>query len=322
MSAIAIIGAGLAGISAARSLREAGHEVIIFEKSRSYGGRCATRIWEGNVVDHGVQYFYRGNSVDIVDQSFHEALNRLDSNLIGEIAAPIVNELFEIEPQHSPRCYYLPGNNRLAKALAEGLPIQFEHDIASLVSDGAGWRIGEDYFDAVISSAPWPQSAKLFGMESVDDELHYHRCLTAFYLIEGSPSGRAAEFYGIRDRSGGPISWTACENHKRNRIVPNETILVVQTSHDFSVEHWDVTGEEWTKRLQTTLAERWSLSETRFQKRFSHRWRFSRAQRSISPSLPPGIYLTGDSMVTSNVRSVWRSGVETAKRVLAQLNAT
>lgn len=39
---IAIIGAGIAGITAARTLAKAGHHVHVFEKSRGAGGRMST----------------------------------------------------------------------------------------------------------------------------------------------------------------------------------------------------------------------------------------------------------------------------------------
>ena len=51
-----MIGAGLAGLAAARSLADAGVTVTVFEKSRGVGGRTATRregLW---AFDHGAQY--------------------------------------------------------------------------------------------------------------------------------------------------------------------------------------------------------------------------------------------------------------------------
>ena len=39
----AIIGAGIAGITCARTLAQAGHQVTVFEKSRGPGGRMSTR---------------------------------------------------------------------------------------------------------------------------------------------------------------------------------------------------------------------------------------------------------------------------------------
>ena len=54
---VAVIGAGMAGIGAARLLADAGFRVVVFDKSRGMGGRCATKRWEGHSVDHGAQYF-------------------------------------------------------------------------------------------------------------------------------------------------------------------------------------------------------------------------------------------------------------------------
>ena len=53
---IAIVGAGIAGLSCARKLQQAGHEVIIVDKSRGLGGRLATRRLAGTHADHGVCY--------------------------------------------------------------------------------------------------------------------------------------------------------------------------------------------------------------------------------------------------------------------------
>ena len=52
---IGIIGAGIAGLTAGRQLARHGHEVIVLEKSRGYGGRLSTRYSEPeqNIkVDH------------------------------------------------------------------------------------------------------------------------------------------------------------------------------------------------------------------------------------------------------------------------------
>ena len=54
---IAIIGAGMAGITAARTLSQAGYRVTVLEKSRGAGGRMSTRRSEFGGFDHGTQYF-------------------------------------------------------------------------------------------------------------------------------------------------------------------------------------------------------------------------------------------------------------------------
>jgi len=54
---VAVVGAGIAGITAARTLAQAGWHVIVFEKSRGAGGRIATRRTEWGGFDHGAQFF-------------------------------------------------------------------------------------------------------------------------------------------------------------------------------------------------------------------------------------------------------------------------
>ena len=55
MKRVAIVGGGLAGISAARYAQEAGLYVEIFESSDRCGGRVAHDVVDGLVIDHGFQ---------------------------------------------------------------------------------------------------------------------------------------------------------------------------------------------------------------------------------------------------------------------------
>ena len=54
---IAIIGTGIAGLSAARALRDAGHVVQLFDKSRGSGGRMSSKRSDAGSLDMGAQYF-------------------------------------------------------------------------------------------------------------------------------------------------------------------------------------------------------------------------------------------------------------------------
>ena len=52
---VAVIGAGLAGLSAAITLQDAGLEVEVYESSDRVGGRVATDVIDGFLCDRGFQ---------------------------------------------------------------------------------------------------------------------------------------------------------------------------------------------------------------------------------------------------------------------------
>ena len=53
---IAVIGAGISGLVCARRLQQAGHRVVVLDKSRGVGGRVATRRLHNTIADHGARY--------------------------------------------------------------------------------------------------------------------------------------------------------------------------------------------------------------------------------------------------------------------------
>ena len=59
----AVVGAGLAGLSAADELRRAGAEVMVFEARERVGGRVwSRRLDNGAVVEMGAEYILPGNT--------------------------------------------------------------------------------------------------------------------------------------------------------------------------------------------------------------------------------------------------------------------
>lgn len=314
MKHVAIIGAGISGLVCARKLTEAGCKVTVFEKSRSLGGRCATRKWRDHIVDHGAQFWTIDN--DEFRKSLHDVVNR---DHLRTIAAPVLDVGGSELPSHgNGRYYYVPGNNRLGAALAAPLDVRMETRVMEARPEKGKWRIEEDVFDAIVSCAPYPQTAAILGLNPSD--ALYAPCLTAFFEFPGAWTGNTRARYGILDRLGRrEVSWTSCENHKDGRIASGKTVIVVEASRDFSNAHLEDDPDDYLPPLLKSVHETWEIPiSLQAAGTFAHRWRFARVLQPLPDSFtpPPGVYLTGDSLGESGVEQVWLEGLRAAERVL------
>ncbi len=128
---IAIIGAGIAGLVAARTLADHGLDVQVFEKSGGVGGRMATRrTVDGLQFDHGAQYFTaRGEKFSRhVHSWIHDGLVRQWDGRIVELSDGTVMA----EKQETARYVAVPGMNAIARSLATDLNITLDTTITDL----------------------------------------------------------------------------------------------------------------------------------------------------------------------------------------------
>lgn len=302
---VAVIGAGMAGIGAARLLADAGWRVVVFEKSRGLGGRCATKRWEGHSVDHGAQYF------TMRDKDFSRAVRAACGGDLLEIRAPILDEHGHELPRED-RFFHALGNSRLARALAEGLDVRTGITVESVEQR----RIAGEEFDIVLSTAPWPQTAKLAGLSAPQNP--YVPCLAGLFVYEGEWVGETAGRYAISDRSGNVLAWSACENHKMSRVAAGCTVMVVHASEAFSRARLEDDPASWVLDLRHLLEERWEISSGAFRGMHPHRWRYARVSEGMEiPALPEGWHFAGDLLVESRVEAAWLAGRGAARRVLA-----
>jgi hypothetical protein len=235
---IAIIGAGIAGVSAGRLLADCGHEVTLLEKSRGYGGRCATKRWEGHVVDHGAQYFtMRHHDFSaVVQKACGESLHRITAPVLDEHGAPLPD---------TGRYYHRDGNSRLGRSLAAGLTLRTE----TTVTDARA-LLAE--YDRVLSTAPLPQTAALFGL-TIPAE--YIPCLTILLAYRGEPNGLCREAYAVSDHTS-DLAWSACENHKAGRIAAGCTVMVAQMSDAFSRKHLESPPADYPALVRAMVERR------------------------------------------------------------------
>lgn len=148
---IAVIGAGLAGLTAARDLHEDGHTVVVWEKSRGPGGRTSTRRGPGGLrFDHGAPFLHDGD-LPLDDAA---ATTRFRLSLPG---GAVREEVIGA-----------PSANAPAKLLADGLDVRVSQRVETILRSGErGYHLAAEdggamgVFDAVIVTAPAPQAADL-----------------------------------------------------------------------------------------------------------------------------------------------------------------
>lgn len=310
---VAIIGAGLSGLSCAQALQAAGVSVRVFERSAVIGGRCATQLWQGHLVDLGVQYFTVQS-----DDFKKELLIRLRQ--FRPIILPIVDQNNEVVPNRfGPRFYVLQGNNYFAHVLSHGLDIRLNTEVKTVTFRSSGIQCLGETYRVVVSSLPGPQTARLFALpESPAD---YEPCLVALLEYAGTDLGRSRECYGRILPEGEPIEASYCENNKVGRIVGDKTVFVVQAAPPYSCEYADAPSETYLPDLIRKHEEIWNIPPGHITAAYGHCWNYAHPiqGRRRRTDLPPGAFICGDSRADSTVESVWLDGHKAAREVLTYL---
>lgn len=186
VSSIAIIGAGIAGLSAATRLTAQGHAVTLFEKARGPGGRLASRRTSEGPIDIGAQYFTAR------DPRFQSALEQWRAagvvatwgeRLLSLGKSASDESQWQRLRDDSTRYVASPRMSALSRHLSEQLPahasLHSETRITRLIADDGTasdkrWRLedsdGDQHgpFDHVVISAPAPQARALLSTAGTD----------------------------------------------------------------------------------------------------------------------------------------------------------
>ncbi|HBE68101.1 MAG TPA: deoxyribodipyrimidine photolyase, partial [Planctomycetaceae bacterium] len=284
---IAVIGAGIAGCIAARTLADHGLPVQIFEKSRGAGGRMATRRTPTGEFDHGAQYFTARDPRfrRLVDDWARQGVAGRWKGRIVAYEAP--GSMRDCPDQH--RFVGVPAMNRVAKHIAGDLNIATETQVASVepckvgsggdasgerlrLIDAQGNSLGE--FDRVIVTAPAPQATEILSkFPSLVQVLAGCQLNPCWAAMLGWPEELDLPFDGAFINTGW-LSWVARSGRKPGRGHDGEH-LVVHASADWSRTHLEETKEDVAARmlqeLEQVIGRALPVPETSI----GHRWRYA-----------------------------------------------
>lgn len=316
-----VIGAGISGLMAARTLADAGLDVLVLDKARGVGGRMATRRIESARFDHGAQTItpHDPQFQRLVDGWVSAGVARLWTHSLSNGDDPVIG----------PHFCGCDGMTAIPKLLATGLDFRLDTRVISIAPGNSRWiiRTGrEEEFEAeaIISSAPIPQSLEMLraGYAVLPTyvlghlvNVPYDPALAVMLLYDS--------LSGIAEPGGMYLNDSAIscmiDNHAKG-ISPNGHGVTVLTTAPYARAHWDAPDNEIVAAM-TARAAQWLPGKLLSAQ--VHRWRYSRPTTSYpEPFLlvdqPAPLLFVGDAFGHGTVEGAALSGLHAGSALLAR----
>lgn len=343
---VAIVGAGIAGLSCARTLNDHGWPVQVFDKGRrAPGGRCSSR-WDGEseyarwVVDHGA-------SLLVPDGPRFR--RHLRSWAQDGLVAPWEGRFVRFEDgrarpeQGHERWVATPTMSTLAAHLADDADVTLDVRVDRVARDGERWRLsgvrgsgppgsgraGEPIdlgaFDVVVIATPAPQAAPLLAaapsLALRAEHVAMDPCLVAMVAFERSVEpGWDAAF-----DSTGELQWMSRESSKPERPTRADDpdaldAWVLQAGPKLSEALLELPADAFADELLARFEARVGPLP-RATWRQGHRWRYAQVSDPVGEpclfDVGARLGACGDWCLGPRLEDAFESGVAMAGRVLA-----
>ncbi len=319
---VAVVGAGVAGVSCARQLADAGHAVQLFDKSRGVGGRLATRQVEWvdehggpreAAFDHGAPGF-TARSADFA--AFVGAAQRAGWLAPwAPVLAPSSHEALDALTRWVP----VPDMPSLCRRLLGDLPLHLSSPVEALWHGADGWQLAcaggriVEGFDQLVLALPPQQVATLLHPHRADwaQQARALSMLSCWTLMGVAESAEAVAWEQALPTRGPLSSITRNESKPGRAGAPRGVHWVAHATADWSQTHLETPAAEVQALLQAALADAlgqalsWNIARV-------HRWRYACVPRAIA-TVPGrcwwdaslGLGVCGDALGGAGVEGAW-----------------
>lgn len=328
---VIVVGAGTAGVAAARTLVDHGREVLVLEAALRPGGRLSGRLIKGKRVNDGASYFTANSP------RFREALE--PSIAQGDVAA--WPGRWHRWGDGRLRAEGLMGNQRrliaanglpaLWDALSNGLQVRTETRACALSVESGRWRVqtqsGDvESADGLVLAVPAPEATRL--ARTAEDSFNPLTLADvarvtfdpAVVVVAGYEDAQPAWQAIVSDE--GPVSWMGIEPGQRTFA---QTAVAVHGSAEWSK---GAVGQDDAAVAQALLKEAavvggaWLASP-----KWAHvvRWEHARpvilasARAPASEGVGPPAVFCGDWCAAPHVEGAFLSGVGAGERLTFML---
>ena len=298
---------------AARKLAEQ-HEVIVLDKGKTPGGRCATRRIGTATFDHGAQFFTTRTA-------------QFESVVAQWVKDGVAREWcrgFGTNPDGFPRYIGTRGMTTITKYLASGIDVRCNSFVFAVtrMNGPQSWKIHLDdgtsiAADALIVTTPLPQSYSL--LISADVEMpealyktEYDRTLTLLATLDGPTNITSS---GALQEPNDEVAFVADNSQKQ---ISATAAITLNATAAFSEAHWSTNPDEVHALLRDHARQ--FLGESRIVVSQLKRWRFA-TPRTIWPEpcwVNDSLALAGDAFAGPRVEGAAVSGLAAAAEILSE----
>ncbi|MGB5760356.1 MAG: FAD-dependent oxidoreductase, partial [Acidimicrobiales bacterium] len=285
------------------------------------GGRLATRRIGGATLDHGAQFF------TVRSEAFGRAVE-------GWLAEGVVEEWCRGfgEGDGYPRYRVAGGMNRLAKRLAEGVPVVTRCRANAIIPGPDRWAVAyeaaarePDEADSIIATPPVPQTLELLeagatvlGGDTAEwlATMTYHKVIAVLTVLDRSPQ---LPFPGALQRPDHPVFSFVADNQAKG--ISEVPAVTFHLSHDLSARLWERDDDAILAAIADELAT--TLGPAKVIEMQIQRWRYAGPTRPdreasvLAATRPGALVLAGDGFGGSKLEGAFLSGLSAAERILA-----
>ena len=308
---VIIIGAGIAGLSAARYLHDRGQSVLVLDKGRRIGGRCATKRIDGFTFNHGAQFF---------------TTKEADFTTLAQEAEK-EGALTKWSFGHDRPCYIgAPTMRDLPQWLASGFAIEQSVKITSISQDEGLYHLLDEtgnlyHAHRLILTPPAPQTATLLEelsplLANTANEALYDPCWT---VMVGLHNPCEVVNLPLRDRP--PIGWASAED-TRLPSDPSSVIkpaVTIQADPDTSRHYLNDKAEDMCRLLISAFEEA-TDQKLDIALQTAHRWLYARVARAADETSAfcdhnHHLAIAGDWFGKARLETAFHSGLRAAKAI-------
>lgn len=283
---ITIVGAGLAGLTAARRLKKQGRDhILLVDKSKSVGGRLATRRVANGKADHGAQFF---------------------TVRTGELEEDVQEWLDQGWIKHwfgedHPRYTSVDGMNQFAEHLAGDFSTKLKSHVSVIREQEGGYELEDDEghtweSEKVLLTMPAPQIIQLINQSAITvkpEAMKKLKSITFEPIYVGIFHFRketAISGNGQIDHQLPEGMERIVDHHKKG--ISDDVIVSVYMTGDWSRRHF---GEDYVMGLIKEKIEPY-VSWDDLESEQLKRWRYAQAKKALPESY---LDLTGDGRIVA-----------------------